>query len=57
MTLQELNRLDQDAFVEALGDVFEHSPWVAREAWKQRPFSSLEQLHQAMVDAMMKGKP
>ncbi len=53
MTLQELNRLDQDAFVEQLGDIFEHSPWVARETWKRRPFSSLDDLHRAMVEAMM----
>ncbi|MBM9595246.1 allantoinase PuuE [Roseitranquillus sediminis] len=25
--------LDRDAFVAAYGDIFEHSPWVAEEAW------------------------
>lgn len=31
------------------GGVFEESPWIAREAWEQRPFGSVEGLHTAMV--------
>lgn len=31
------------------GGVFEESPWIAREAWEQRPFGSVEALHAAMV--------
>ena len=30
--LDRLNALDRDAFVEHLGGVFEHAPWVARAA-------------------------
>lgn len=29
------SRLGLDAFLEHYGDVFEHSPWVAENAWKQ----------------------
>lgn len=43
-TLAEINRLSQSEFVEALGWVFEHSPWVAERAWDQRPFASLDDL-------------
>ncbi|MER3479360.1 MAG: OHCU decarboxylase [Meiothermus sp.] len=46
--LGEVNRWDREAFVERLGWVFEHSPWVAERAWATRPWTSLETLHGAM---------
>ena len=49
MTLWELNRLSAGAFVTALGQVFEHSPWVAERAGKKRPFQTLDELHETMV--------
>jgi 2-oxo-4-hydroxy-4-carboxy-5-ureidoimidazoline decarboxylase len=52
MTLAELNARDRDTFVEALGWIFEDSPWVAERAWPRRPFASLEALHQAMIDVV-----
>jgi 2-oxo-4-hydroxy-4-carboxy-5-ureidoimidazoline decarboxylase len=52
MTLEELNAADRDGFVGAVGWVFEHSPWVAEQAWARHPFTSLETLHGAMVEAM-----
>ena len=41
--------MDRDEFVARFGGVFEESPWIAREAWEQRPFGSVEALHAAMV--------
>ena len=52
MTIADLNGLERDAFVEAIGWVFEHSPWVAERAWGRRPFASLDDLHTAMVESM-----
>ena len=49
MTLDDLNASSRDAFVAALGTIFEDSPWAAERAWRQRPFASLEDLHQAML--------
>jgi 2-oxo-4-hydroxy-4-carboxy-5-ureidoimidazoline decarboxylase len=49
MTLGELNALDRPRFVEAIGWVFEHSPWVAERAWDQAPFANIEALRAAMV--------
>lgn len=49
MTLLEVNACDRPRFVEKVGWVFEHSPWVAGRAWIKRPFTSLEQLHGAMA--------
>lgn len=44
--------LDRTAFVERLGPVFEHSPWVAEAAWESRPFADLQAVHRAMVAAV-----
>ena len=52
VNLEELNTLDRATFVEALGWIFEDSPWVAERAWPRRPFASLEALHQAMIDVV-----
>ncbi|MBZ9654272.1 2-oxo-4-hydroxy-4-carboxy-5-ureidoimidazoline decarboxylase [Phyllobacterium lublinensis] len=54
MTLDQLNSLGTDDFVAALGGVFEHSPWVAEAVAGTRPFSSVGELHQAMVAAVEK---
>lgn len=43
------SQLDQTAFVELLGGVFEASPWIAEETWTQRPFASVDALHRALV--------
>jgi OHCU decarboxylase len=47
--------MDQAAFTEALGGIFEHSPWVAEGAWRRRPFGSVAALHRAMVEVMEAG--
>jgi OHCU decarboxylase len=52
LTLDDLNAMDEDAFVAALGDLFEHSPWVARAASVRRPFASVTALHGALEAAM-----
>jgi 2-oxo-4-hydroxy-4-carboxy-5-ureidoimidazoline decarboxylase len=52
MTLAELNSADQAGFVAAVGHLFEHSPWIAAEAWAQRPFASREALHAALTEVM-----
>ena len=52
ISLQELNAAGQDAFVEAIGFVFEGSPWIAAQAWHDRPFATLDHLHAALVAVM-----
>lgn len=51
-TLDEINTMDRAAFVQALGGIFEHSPWVAERAFDARPFGSVAVLHHAMLAAM-----
>jgi 2-oxo-4-hydroxy-4-carboxy-5-ureidoimidazoline decarboxylase len=47
--MDAVNRLDRTAFVEALGWIFEHSPWVAERAWEERPFRDARALLESMV--------
>ena len=51
-TLDELNALSGAAFVEALGEVYEHSPWVIEAAAGRRPFASLAALQTACESAL-----
>jgi len=50
MTIGELNLLDRTAFVNALGWIFEQSPWVAERSFDARPFASLDALHTALTE-------
>ena len=56
-TLNELNALDRGAFTALLGDIFEHSPWVAERAWTARPFDNVAALHAAMAQAVRVASP
>jgi 2-oxo-4-hydroxy-4-carboxy-5-ureidoimidazoline decarboxylase len=48
VTLDVLNAADTSTFVAALGDVYEHAPWVAERAAAARPFATVVDLHGAM---------
>jgi 2-oxo-4-hydroxy-4-carboxy-5-ureidoimidazoline decarboxylase len=52
--LDELNRMDKAAFVAAVGEVFEHAPWVAEAAFAERPFASVAALYEMMTGAVRK---
>ncbi len=49
LTLARLNSMNQTGFTTALGFAFELSPWVVERAWDERPFASVEALHEAMM--------
>ncbi|WP_339077352.1 2-oxo-4-hydroxy-4-carboxy-5-ureidoimidazoline decarboxylase [Acetobacter sp. AC2005] len=50
--LQDVNTLSPQQFVEAFGGIYEHSPWVAKAAAKQRPFASMQQMKHAFSQAV-----
>jgi len=50
--LADLDQMSEDEFVSTFGSLFEHSPWVVREAWRRRPFGSRGALQAAFDDAM-----
>jgi OHCU decarboxylase len=43
---------DRDSFVSTYGPLFEHSPWVAEEAYEYGPFASEDDAYEALCDAM-----
>jgi 2-oxo-4-hydroxy-4-carboxy-5-ureidoimidazoline decarboxylase len=52
VSLAQLNVADPAAFVAALGDVFEHSSWVAERVADKRPFADVRALLAAMTAAV-----
>lgn len=44
ISIADVNAMSPKVFIDAFGDVAEHSPWVAREADAARPFASREAL-------------
>jgi len=52
LTVAEVNALERSAFVDRLGPLFEGSPWIAAQAWEQRPFRDADALHAALVRTM-----
>ena len=52
LSLALVNTLAEDAFVAAFSGIFEHSPWVARTAWRRNPFRSLADVHLAFEEAV-----
>ena len=57
MRLAGLNEASREEFTDALGPVFEHSPWIAGEAWGARPFASVEAVFEAMTAAIAAAGP
>jgi 2-oxo-4-hydroxy-4-carboxy-5-ureidoimidazoline decarboxylase len=48
ISLDALNAADEREFVSALSNIYEHAPWVAEGAARQRPFPTLAALADAM---------
>lgn len=49
LSLARLNSMNQTGFTTALGFAFELSPWVVERAWRERPFASVEAMHETMM--------
>jgi len=56
ISLDELNRVEANAFAAALADIYEHAPWVAQAVADKRPFPTLASLHAAM-EAAVRAQP
>jgi 2-oxo-4-hydroxy-4-carboxy-5-ureidoimidazoline decarboxylase len=52
ITLSDLNEYGRNEFVQAVGPVFEHSPWIAEATWGKRPFTGLENLHTGLCETV-----
>lgn len=52
ISLEDLNAADDAAFVEALGNIYEHAPWVAQAVARKRPFRTLAALAAALEESV-----
>jgi 2-oxo-4-hydroxy-4-carboxy-5-ureidoimidazoline decarboxylase len=57
VSLESLNASDAASFIAALGDIYEHAPWVAQAVHGARPFGTLAALHDAMMSAVHSAPP
>src|SRR5919204_5690726 len=48
-TVAELNGMSRAQFLDALGFLFEHSPWIVEAAWAGRPFADRDDLHAKLL--------
>ena len=52
LSLEQINALNADDFVIVFGGIYEHSPWVARQAAAARPFASVDEMLAVMQSAV-----
>ena len=50
MTIASLNAMDEETFVQTLGNIFENAPWVAKQAYAYTPFKGVDALYQQMIE-------
>ncbi|TXC91520.1 urate oxidase [Metabacillus litoralis] len=55
LSIHEVNEFTKEEFVNKVGWVFEHTPWIAEQSWEYAPFQSVQQLHRFMVKVVEKG--
>lgn len=56
ISIKKINESSREQFVELLGEIFEHSPWIAASAYGARPFASVEALHAAMINVVRESR-
>jgi OHCU decarboxylase len=57
MSVQALNALDREGFIDALGSAFEGPPWIVAQAWKAQPFASVAALYDALCAVIYAAPP
>ena len=50
--LKRLNQMNAHGFVRTIGHVFEHSPWVAEQAFHLHPFHSIAELNEKLCQTV-----
>ena len=53
MEFTALSKASKADFVAALAGIFEHTPWIAEQAYAARPFADVDGLHRALVAALV----
>lgn len=53
LSMEQVNQMSKQQFVEQFGEVFEHSPWIAEHAWELRPYDNKRELHRVMMAVVL----
>ena len=54
LTVNSLNNASEQEFTDALAEIYEHSSWIPKLAWHDRPFADVGHLHQTMLNIVEK---
>jgi len=54
MKIDQINQFSKNEFLDAFSGIFEHSPWVADQAFSMIPFVTMADLHEKMVTIVSK---
>lgn len=57
ISIEDINNSDSTRFIELLGGIFEHSPWVAERSHESSPFESIADLHRKMSSQVRSATP
>lgn len=52
LTIEQINSITSQQFVDILGEIFEHSPWIAEKTAQTRPYTTLNDLYTEMVSTV-----
>ena len=47
--INKINKLSETEFTKAFGNIFENSEWIAKELYKEKPFSDFKELFSSMM--------
>ncbi|WP_147804173.1 2-oxo-4-hydroxy-4-carboxy-5-ureidoimidazoline decarboxylase [Alkalicoccus halolimnae] len=51
-SIDQINNMQKAAFINEIGRVFEHSPWVAERSWKEHPFEDKQGMENVLLRVM-----
>jgi xanthine permease len=57
VTLDQVNHMSKEGFVERFGTLFQDGSWIAEEAYSERPFHNLYELRRAFQEALFEAPP
>jgi 2-oxo-4-hydroxy-4-carboxy-5-ureidoimidazoline decarboxylase len=52
LSMDEVNELDKNGFVNLFGSLYENSPWIIEESYRKKPFLSMTTLHNSFVETV-----
>jgi OHCU decarboxylase len=56
-SIDQVNQMDRDEFVQTFGGLFQGPPWIAEQAYEARPFEDVYDLRKAFHDVLFEAAP